>query len=805
MPLYGVKQRAVLGYLLLHAGEVVPVSRLLKVVWDGDAPPTARKMLQNAVSTLRGALSAESSALLLTQAPGYLLQVDPADLDVTAFQRLAERGRAELAAGEHEQAAKTLRDALGLWRGPALADLAERGVGWPELSALQDSKLAVYEDCFDAELARGGHQNVVGELEVLVETEPLRERLCAQLMRALYRCGRQVDALAVYRATRAALIEQLGVEPCRELQELERAILNHSPDLALRLEESSGEAPVAADPEPVESTVDVLVPVVERRWVSVLLVTSHLDSRERDDVEQVDQVHTGMADAVRAEVDRFGGMLVSGIGSTWWALFGVPSTREDDAERAVRAAVAIRDAFEADWPAPRCAVTTGEVLVTYHGDEPPSATGPVTRECWALGTTASPFDVRVCDVTRRASERAVMCSVPDDPASGWVVEAIRPRPVPRVTAPFVERERELDLLRGLLGNVLRYRRPHLVTVLGEPGMGKSRLLAELARVSGDGVRCLTGRAPAFGGGSALAEVVAAYAGVRDSDSPSTVDRRLADAVDRLMGASGAWVLDELRALLGPAADCEPMALRRFLEAVALERPLIVVVEDLHWASEAVLDFVGDLAERVVPVPMLVVATARPELLDRRPRWGGGTREATVTTLDRLSDDATLRLLGHLVETHGLIASPCRELVSSVGGNPLFATEYVRMLRDGGSGVGVHPPHSVRGVIAARLDTLPAVTKSVLQDAAVFGEAVSADAVAAVSDVDSAEVERQLEHLERWDFLRRSPHGWHRTQTRYRFGHMLVRDVAYGQLPRAVRAHKERLAERWSAAHELAES
>jgi DNA-binding SARP family transcriptional activator len=230
LSLNGNKQRATLGFLLLHGNSVIATSQILKALWPDNMPVTGRKMLQNAVSGLRGILSAygegPDAALLLTHAPGYLLRVEPDRVDLSRFHSLVNSGRADLAAGSWEQAARTLRNALALWRGPVLTDLVESGIAWPELTAVRNARLAALEDCVEAEFASGRYSEVIGELETWVETEPLRERLCGQLMRALYHCGRQVDALGLYRRTRTRLIEELGLDPGRELQELERSILN---------------------------------------------------------------------------------------------------------------------------------------------------------------------------------------------------------------------------------------------------------------------------------------------------------------------------------------------------------------------------------------------------------------------------------------------------------------------------------------------------------------------------------------------------------------------------------------------------
>ncbi|HET9138353.1 AfsR/SARP family transcriptional regulator [Actinophytocola sp.] len=222
-------QRAVLGYLLLHANHVVPTSRMLRALWDGQPPLTARKMVQNAVSAIRRMLAASSddSATLLTHPPGYRLQVDPDSVDIHYFRRLVDQGRTALAAGSLGRGTSLLREALALWQGRALADLVERGTTWSELVAMENERLLALEDCFDAELECGRHREITPELEVLTESEPLRERLCMQFMLALYRSGRQADALTIYRRTRAALVDDLGIEPGRELQRLQHMILEH--------------------------------------------------------------------------------------------------------------------------------------------------------------------------------------------------------------------------------------------------------------------------------------------------------------------------------------------------------------------------------------------------------------------------------------------------------------------------------------------------------------------------------------------------------------------------------------------------
>ena len=221
----GARQRAILGYLVLHANTVVPTSQLLHALWRDTPPATARKMVQNAVSALRRVLA---KPVLRTETPGYHLAVDPHDIDLHEFRRLARAGREAIAQGDQALGAGLLRAGLDLWRGPAFADLVENGMRWSGVAAVEDERLSALEDRLDAELACGRHREITSELEVLTATNPPRERLCQQFMVALYRSGRQADALRVYRRTRTALVDGLGLEPGRELQELQRRILDHN-------------------------------------------------------------------------------------------------------------------------------------------------------------------------------------------------------------------------------------------------------------------------------------------------------------------------------------------------------------------------------------------------------------------------------------------------------------------------------------------------------------------------------------------------------------------------------------------------
>jgi YVTN family beta-propeller protein len=247
LSLGGAKQRALLAVLLLHANELVSIDRLVDELWEGQPPATAVKVVQVYVSQLRKALRGrsgrgEEERILVTRAPGYILCVEPGQLDADRFEGLVDQARQELAAGRARRAAHMLLEALALWRGPALADFALDLFAQSAIARLEEARISAVEERIEADLALGRHAELVGELESLVTAHPLRERLRGQLMLALYRCGRQAEALAAYRDARRLLVEELGLEPSQALQGLEKAILVQDSSLAV--------APVAEGDDP---------------------------------------------------------------------------------------------------------------------------------------------------------------------------------------------------------------------------------------------------------------------------------------------------------------------------------------------------------------------------------------------------------------------------------------------------------------------------------------------------------------------------------------------------------------------------
>jgi predicted ATPase/class 3 adenylate cyclase len=566
----------------------------------------------------------------------------------------------------------------------------------------------------------------------------------------------------------------------------------------------------------------------ERKVVTVLFadLVGFTSRAEQLDPEDVRALLSPYYARLRMELERFGGTVEKFIGDAVMALFGAPIAHEDDPERAVRAALAIRDWVveeEAELQL-RIAVNTGEALIAL-GARPSQgegmASGDVVNTTARLQSAAPVNGILVGETTYRATRHVidyrdaepVEAKGKTEPVSVWEAVTARSRvgsEAVSTRAPLVGRRRELDQLVDAFERARQERSTQHVTLVGVPGIGKSRLVAELlAHV--DSLEELIfwrhGRSLPYGEGAAfwaLGEMVKAQAGILESDPPEDVARKLGETVAQHVEQSErSWVEGKLGALVGLGGDKAVggareesfSAWRRFLESLAEERPLVLVFEDLHWAGDELLDFVDELPEWVEDAPLLVLCTARPELLDRRPGWGGGKRNATTISLSPLASDETAQLLASLLERPLLPAETQAELLIRAGGNPLYAEQFARMLSEGGE-VGDALPETVQGIIAARLDSLADGEKRLLQDAAVLGKVFWAGSLATVTRSERETVEQQLRSLGRKEFVRRERHSSVEGELEYAFNHVLVRDVAYGQIPRSERADKHRRAAEW---------
>jgi class 3 adenylate cyclase/tetratricopeptide (TPR) repeat protein len=567
----------------------------------------------------------------------------------------------------------------------------------------------------------------------------------------------------------------------------------------------------------------------ERKVVTVLFVdlVGFTARAERLDPEDVRAILTSYHDRVRTELARHGGTVERFIGDGVMGLFGAPVAHEDDPERAVRAALAIRDAFaELRRTDPssdshvRLGVNTGEALVSLADHATPA--GDVVNTAARLEAAAPVDGILVGEATYRATEHAisyrerapVAAKGKSEPVAAW--EALEPRArfgvdVRQVSrSPLVGRARELGMLVDTLARVRQESAPQLVTVVGVPGIGKSRLVWELfqhADAEPDLITWRQGRSLPYGDGVtfwALAEMVKAHAGILATDAAEEAQGKLRGAVAAVREEDRDRIERALRPLIGLESDDlardrreETFAgWRLWLEGVAEQRPLVLVFEDLHWADDELLNFVDYLLDWASGVPMLVVGTARPELLARRPGWGGGKPNATTLTLAPLSDEETAHLVHRLLERSVLPAQLQSALLERAGGNPLYAEEFVRIAEQRGSLEELPLPESVQSLIAARIDGLPPEEKALLQDAAVVGKVFWVGTLAVLGGGERSEHEERLHVLDRKEFVRPERRSTVPGESAYAFRHVLVRDVAYGQIPRAIRAEKHRLAAEW---------
>ena len=556
----------------------------------------------------------------------------------------------------------------------------------------------------------------------------------------------------------------------------------------------------------------------EERKVVTVLFCDLVDFTARADGADPEDVHglvLGYHRLLRRAIEGFGGTVEKFIGDAVMGVFGAPAVHEDDPERAVRAARAIVDAivdYDPDLQV-RVGIETGEALVTL-GSRPelgqPMVTGDVVNTAARLQTSAPAGAIVVGPHTwRRTAAEFDLVELPAAPVKGkaeplarWRVDAATRRarkPAGTNAAPMVGRDAELGWLVAEWQAVAAEGRLRMVSVHGEPGSGKSRLLAELASAVGD-AGWWQGQCLPYGDGVsfwALGEIVKARAGIRESDGANVAATRL-DAVVA-QGGDRDWLLSRLRPLVGLEASAATSqeesftAWRSFCASLAASGPCVVVFEDMHWADDAMLDFVAQLARSDEPVPLLVVCSARPELLDRRPDWVHGASRAIG--LDPLTSEQTGHLVRALLEGAEVDPAVLEELVSRAGGNPLYAEQFVQVTRSGGApAAGL--PDSVQAVIAARLDVLESPRKSVLQDAAVVGHVFWSGAVSAIGAREPRTVERDLDALADQQFVRPNADSSMRDDHEFSFWHAIVRDVCYSQIPRAGRATRHRRAAAW---------
>ncbi len=761
--LTGGKQKALLALLLLHAGRVLPVERLVDDLWGDEVPESARKMVQIFVSQLRKQLPDGS---IETRPPGYRLVLDGHTFDLHRFEQLHARARDELAADGAEQAAETLRQALDLWRGPPLAEFQEP-FARQEAARLAELQLTCLEERIDADLDLGRHADLVGELDVLVRRHPLRERLRGQQMLALYRSGRHPEALAAFQRFRRSLRDELGIEPSARMKDLERLVLQQDASLELVLEErqhAKGDAPARGQsaPAPADS-----LPAESRRTVTVLVADVTPRDAPDDPEARRAVLHERLREA-RRELARYGARVVPLGAGRLLAVFGVPVAQEDDSLRAVAAALGLR-ALAAHV---RVGLASGEVVT---GD--PVVAGVPVDEATRLQERAAPGEVRATARAWRAVRHAATGEQRDGAWHIGTVDA-RAAPVPRrLETPLVGRQRELDEIAESFDRVVAGGRPHLVTVFGAPGLGKTRLWIEC-------VERLRGRAVSAVAHGRAGSGAAAYSPLRDLLTTFADGDVVVWARDRLGEEEGAQLARQLAAAMGLAegtAHAEDVALatRRLIAGLARRNPLLLVLEDAHWAAPFALDFVESLVE-LSHAPLLVLCLARPDLLDVRPHWGGGRVSSSTIMLDALTPAESDALLDSLSGDEPFGSAGRERILSVAEGNPLFIEQLLAAALEGEVDT---LPDSIQTLLAGRLDRLDEVDRVVVEAAAVCGTSFATADVEALVDGD---VSPSLVTLVRRELIRPGEAddpggaGWS-------FRHSLIRDVAYASIPGRRRA------------------
>lgn len=789
--------RSLLGLLALQPGAVLSTDRLVDALWGAQPPATATTALQGYVSVLRKRLEpnrsrGEAANILVTHPPGYVLAIDSDRVDTERFRRLV----GEAMGASQREKAQRLRAALRLWRGPALADFVYEPFAQTPIAALDQLRLTALQARIDADLQLGRHADVVAELETLVAEHPLHEGFCGQLMLALYWCGRQADALQVYRDARERLIDEHGIEPGPRLQRLERAILDHDPTLAVS---TAVQVPDTADA--AHHASGAWLDDGGRRTVTVVFVDCSVVASTaggRADPEVMQSIVAQGHRAVRVAVERHGGSIQGAVGDVLAVVFGLPVAHEDDAARAVRAAVAIRGELarvngqaETDHGlalAGRIGIDTGEVVVTDSAVDGTAVTGSPVAQAARLQQAAGDDEVLLADTTRRLVQGIAFT----EPAAGTGVSRLVDvvEGPPRFVAPdgaLVGRDHEFAELADVLDTTVRDGQASMVTVFGEAGIGKSRLAQAFTDDIEDG-RVVVGRCRAYGDGITfwpLREIVADLAGATGDG----LTEMLAGQPD---GSSNAAQIAAAVGLREDAVDRPAElfpAFRQLFEAAARDRPLVAVVEDAHWAEPTLLDLVEYLAA-TVRGPVLWLCLARPDLLTRRPEWGSELAAPRIR-LERLLTPDARRLVIDRLGGRPLASETMGHILAMGQGNPLFLEQLLAAAHDQSE---LRLPPTVDALLSARLDQLGPAEKDVLRAASVIGTDVPRDALAALMPTEArAHLERHLTALTAKTLIRL----WHRDASDaggFDFNHVLIQQAAYRSLTRSARAElHERLA------------
>jgi class 3 adenylate cyclase len=556
----------------------------------------------------------------------------------------------------------------------------------------------------------------------------------------------------------------------------------------------------------------------ERKVVTVLFadLVGFTARAEQLDPEDVRAILTPYFARVRREIEAFGGTVEKFIGDAVMAVFGVPVSHGDDPERAVRAALAMCAAVESMNAADpdldlkvRIAVNTGEALVTLAASAAQGegvVAGDVVNTASRLQEAAPVNGILVGDETFRATRSVIRYEEADpvlakgkqEPVRVWRAVAASAGPGERAAGrvPMLGRGSELAVLQRIWERVVAERRPQLVTLFGPAGIGKTRLATEFSELArAGGAHAIRGRSLPYGElipYGAFATQVKQVARIFDTDGADVAYEKLDQAVAELLGGEADETASHIAMLIGLGReggvdDRQTLffSARRLVEALANERPTVLVFEDIHWADAGMLDLLEVLASRIREVPLLLLALTRPELLERRPSWGGGLPGYTALPIEALSEEHAKELAAQVLQQMQKPGSAAVEIGLVGEGNPLFIEELAASVAEHAATPAAELPTTIRSIVSARLDALPPAERAVLLDAAVVGKVFWTGALQRMSSggLDLAEL---LDSLEGRDLIRREPVSRLRGDQQFSFKHDLIRDAAYATLPRPQR-------------------
>lgn len=778
LDLGSLRQRALLALLVTRSSEPVTADELVDALWGERPPASAAHAIHVYVSGIRKALREARGVVLRSASSSYSVEVDRERIDAARFEELIVDGQRAL-----EQQPAAARDrferALALWRGRPLADLERFDFAVSEAARLQELRATADEGMLESRLRAGEDAELVWALTAQVEAEPLRERPRRLLMLALYRAGRHADALSAYHDAVVAL-DELGLQPGPDLRDLEQAILRHDPKLCVQ----------PMTPPPVPEPIQPTLTVKRRKVVTALFcdVTGSTKLGEELDPETLHGVMQRYWRELRAVIERHGGTVDKFIGDAVMAVFGIPQVHEDDALRAVRAAAEIRGriptvASEIGVRLTfRTAVNTGLVVV---GESENLAIGDAINVAARLEQAAAPGEILLGEETVHLVRDAVRVQ-PLEPlmlkGKSVPVQAFRLLEVdPRAPGhsrdggtQLVGRDRELEALSAAWRRTVDMAGCHLFTLLGLAGVGKSRLLAELFASIGDSATVLSGRCLSYGEAITFWPLLEAFAPISGQ----------AERILEQLGHGGAGSAEELF-----------FEVRRLIESLAADRPLVLHVDDLQWAEPMMLDLLDHLVDLSRGAPILLICTARPELLERRPGWSGGKLNATTFLLEPLDRAACEVLLSQIAD--GLAAETRTSIIQTSEGNPLFLEEIAALARTGET---LSVPPTIQALLAARLEQLPEDERELLERAAIEGEVFHRAPLAALlAHLPAAALDARLTTLIRKELIR--PHAATLEGERaFRFRHLLTREAAYDSLPKASRADLHERFATWLETH-----